>query len=46
MMYVTTPKKTLSLGLLYLEYQDAIREGDGQRVQSVSNIFSAYLKRQ
>ena len=27
--------ETLSLGLIYLEFQDAIREGDGSRVLQV-----------
>ena len=32
-------KDVLSMGLLYLEFQDAIREGDGQRVLVVWNFL-------
>ena len=36
--------ETLSLGLLYLEFKDSIKEGGRDRVMRVWKYFSSYLK--
>ena len=38
--------KLLSLGCFYLEYCDAIREGDGERYTDAGNIFCPFSKTQ
>ena len=36
-------REVISLGLLLLDYKDAVREGDGDRIMIMWKYFKAYL---